>query len=60
VVEYRGRLLVIEMNNHCRSSALPGMDAFIKASQPDKSLLIGGDGLDTESFLTMSPESWLP
>jgi len=60
VVEYRGCILVIEVKSHRRPGALPGMDAFIKAFQPDKSLLIGGDGLDIESFLTMSPESWLP
>jgi predicted AAA+ superfamily ATPase len=60
VVRYQGRLLAIEVKSHKRQTALPGMDAFVKAFHPDKLLLVGGDGLDVESFLTMDVKQWLP
>ena len=60
VVRYQGRLLAIEVKSHKRQTALPGMDAFVKAFHPDKVLLIGGDGLDVEMFLSMDLRQWLP
>lgn len=60
VVQYQGRLLAIEVKSHKRQTALPGMDAFAKAFQPDKLLLVGGDGLDVELFLRMDAKQWLP
>jgi predicted AAA+ superfamily ATPase len=60
VVRYQGRLLAIEVKSHKRQTALPGMDAFVKAFHPDKLLLVGGDGLDVELFLTMDVKQWLP
>jgi len=60
VVRYQGRLLAIEVKSHKRQIALPGMDAFVKAFHPEKLLLIGGDGLDVELFLTMDVKQWLP
>jgi len=60
VVRYQGRLLAIEVKSHKRQMALPGMDAFVKAFNPDKLLLVGGDGLDVELFLSMDVKQWLP
>ncbi|MFQ5356745.1 MAG: ATP-binding protein [Mariprofundaceae bacterium] len=60
IVRYQGRLLAIEVKSHKRQSALPGMDAFVKAFRPDKVLLVGGDGLDVELFLSMDVKQWLP
>jgi len=60
VVRYQGRILAIEVKSHKRQTALPGMDAFVKAFKPDKVLLIGGDGLDVEMFLSMDVKQWLP
>jgi len=60
VVRYQGRLLAIEVKSHKRQIALPGMDAFVKAFHPEKLLLVGGDGLDVELFLTMDVKQWLP
>jgi len=59
-VRYQGRTLAIEVKSHKRQTALPGMDAFVKAFYPDKLLLVGGDGLDVELFLTMGVKQWLP
>jgi len=60
IVSYRGRIIAIEVKSHKRQTALPGMDAFVKAFDPDKLLLVGGDGLDVELFLTMGVKQWLP
>jgi len=60
VVRYQGRLLAMEVKSHKRQTALPGMDAFVKAFHPDKVLLVGGDGLDVEMFLSMDVRQWLP
>jgi len=60
VVRYQGRLLAIEVKSHQRQTVLPGMHAFVKAFQPDKVLLIGGDGLDVKQFLSMDVKQWLP
>ncbi|MDX8413172.1 MAG: AAA family ATPase [Mariprofundales bacterium] len=60
VVCYQGRVLAIEVKSHKRKTALPGMDAFMKAFDPDKVLLVGGDGLDLAMFLSMDVRQWLP
>jgi len=60
IVRYQGRLLAIEVKSHQRRTSLPGMDAFVKAFKPDKTLLIGGGGLGVEQFLTMDVNRWLP
>jgi len=60
VVRYQGRLLAIEVKSHKRQTTLPGMDAFVQAFHPDKILLVGGDGLEVEAFLTMEIKQWLP
>lgn len=60
VVRYQGCLLAIEVKSHQRQTALPGMDAFVKAFKPDKVLLVGGGGLSVELFLSMDVTQWLP
>jgi len=60
MVRYQGRLLAIEVKSHNRQTALPGMDAFVKAFRPDKVLLVGGGGLDVKLFLCMDVKQWLP
>lgn len=60
IVRHQGRLLAIEVKSHKRQTALPGMDAFVNAFHPDKIMLIGGDGLEVELFLSMDVNQWLP
>jgi len=59
-VQYQGRLPAIEVKSHKRQTALPGMDALVKAFHPDKLLSVGSGGMDAELFLTMDVKQWLP
>lgn len=59
VVRAGQRLLAIEVKSARRRDALSGMSAFIDAFQPDRTLLVGGDGIDLETFLSRPVEGWL-
>lgn len=59
VVRAGRRLLAIEIKSGRRRDALPGMAAFIEAFQPDRTLLVGGDGIELEAFLSRSVMEWL-
>lgn len=59
VVRTGKRLLAIEVKSGRRRDALPGMAAFIDAFQPDRTLLVGGDGIALESFLSRPVDHWL-
>ncbi|MBI4915866.1 MAG: ATP-binding protein [Acidobacteria bacterium] len=55
-----GRTLVaIEVKSGRRRDALPGMEAFAAAFRPTRGLLVGGDGIALEEFLSRSAEHWL-
>jgi predicted AAA+ superfamily ATPase len=59
VVRAGKRLLAIEVKSGRRRDALPGMAAFTDVFQPDRSLLVGGDGIDLETFLSRPVMEWL-
>jgi len=59
VVRHHGRLIAIEVKSTRRPVALPGMEAFAKAFNPERVMLVGGDGISVEAFLTMDPQQWL-
>lgn len=59
VVRAGKRLLAIEVKSGRRRDGLPGMDAFADAFQPDRTLLIGGDGIGLDDFLLRPAEAWL-
>jgi len=59
VVRAGRRLLAIEVKSGRRRDALPGMAAFVDAFQPDRTLLVGGDGIELEHFLSRPIENWL-
>jgi uncharacterized protein len=59
VVRAGKRVLAIEVKSGRRREALPGMAAFTGAFQPGRSLLIGGDGIDLETFLSRPVMEWL-
>ncbi len=59
VVRAGKRLLAIEVQSGRRRDTLPGMAAFAETFQPDRTLLVGGDGIELESFLSRSAGEWL-
>lgn len=59
VVRSGKRLLAIEVKSGQRREALPGMAAFADTFQPDRTLLVGGDGIELESFLSRPVDEWL-
>ena len=59
VVRAGKRLLAIEVKSRRRRDCLPGMVAFADAFQPDRTLLVGGDGIELEAFLSRPVMEWL-
>ncbi len=59
-VAWRGkRVTSIEVKSGRPPEALPGMSAFSASFKPQRTLLIGGDGIDTEEFLARPVEHWI-
>ena len=55
-----GRTLVaIEVKSGLAPETLPGMAAFSEAFRPARKLLVGGDGIDLETFLSTPVTKWL-
>ncbi len=59
VVQAGKRIVAIEVKGGHARRALPGMTAFAQAFRPTRKLLVGGDGLAVETFLSMPIEDWL-
>ena len=59
VVRSGGFLTAIEVKSGRSRDALPGMAAFAGAFGPDRSLLVGGDGIPVEEFLSRPAEHWV-
>lgn len=56
----RGRTVVaIEVKSGRAKELLPGLGAFGDAFKPARTLLVGGDGIPLEEFLTRPVEHWL-
>ena len=53
------RLVAIEVKSGRALEALPGMQAFNDAFRPDRLLLVGGNGIPVDEFLTQPVERWL-
>ena len=55
-----GRLLTaIEVKSGRSTGSLAGMTAFSEAFHPDRKLLVGGDGIAVEDFLSQPVEHWV-
>ena len=54
VIEKRGRLIAVEVKSG-RTRRNKGLAAFQQRFAPEQSLLVGGDGLAWETFLTIDP-----
>jgi hypothetical protein len=59
-VLHRGKTNVgIEVKSGRRKESLAGMEAFAKQFKPKRKLLVGGQGIPLEEFLTQPAEYWL-
>ena len=59
VVRAGKRLVAIEVKSGRAPVALPGLAAFSEAFKPKRSLLVGGDGIPVEEFLSRPAMDWL-
>jgi hypothetical protein len=51
--------VAIEVKSGARRETLPGMEAFIKLFNPKRQLLVGGQGIALEEFLSKPAAHWL-
>lgn len=59
VVRAGRRLTAIEVKSGRSGDSLPGMATFAAAYKPQRKLLIGGDGIPIEEFLTRPVADWV-
>lgn len=59
VVRRRRSFTAIEVKSGRAPTAVPGLEAFVRAFRPRRVLLVGGDGIPVEEFLTMPATHWL-
>ena len=59
VVRAGRSLLAIEVKSGRARDTLPGMAAFADAFQPTRKLLVGGDGIEVEEFLSKPVAHWV-
>ena len=52
------RLAAIEVKSGRVARSMPGMDAFRSAFGPGRCVLVGGDGIPVEEFLSLPAETW--
>ena len=59
VVRAGRTVTVIEVKSGRSRDAHPGLAAFTAAFKPQRKLLIGGDGISVETFLSRPVEHWV-
>lgn len=59
VLKSGSRIAALEVKSGRNTGSLPGMAAFDQAFSPSKKLLVGGDGIPVDEFLSQSPEAWM-
>jgi len=59
VVRAGARLLAVEVKSGRAVSALRGLAAFEEAFAPQRTLVVGGDGVTVEEFLARPVEEWI-
>jgi predicted AAA+ superfamily ATPase len=59
VLEQGKNTVAIEVKSGRRPESLPGMKAFAKRFKPKRKLLVGGQGIPLEEFLTKPAGHWL-
>lgn len=58
VLKGKGRVTALEVTSSRRKDSLPGMTEFAAEFSPHRKLLIGGQGIPLEEFLSTPPEKW--
>lgn len=59
VVRVGRAVIAIEVKSGRAPDAFPGLGAFAEAFKPKRTLLVGGDGISLEEFLTRPVHHWL-
>jgi predicted AAA+ superfamily ATPase len=59
ILKGKGRVTALEVTSSRRKESLPGLDEFAKKFHPQKQLLIGGQGVPLEEFLSLPPSHWM-
>ena len=59
VLDHGKTLVAIEVKSGARRVALPGMEAFARLFKPKRQLLVGGQGIPLEEFLSHPAAHWL-
>lgn len=59
VVRSGRRIMTIEVKSGRRRDALPGLEAFTAIYKPFRTLLVGGDGIPLETFLSRPVDDWM-
>jgi hypothetical protein len=49
----------IEVKSGARRQSLPGMEAFARIAKPRRQLLVGGQGIPIEEFLSHPAAHWM-
>lgn len=58
VVQHGRRLIAIEVKSGRAPKSHPGLAAFRDSFKPSRALLVGGDGIALEQFLTEPVSHW--
>lgn len=59
ILRSNNALLAVEVKSGASKGSLSGMEAFDKIFKPKRNLLVGGDGMSLEKFLSHPVEEWL-
>lgn len=59
VLRRGGMVVALEVKSNRSKETLPGMDAFARAFKPQRKLLVGGQGIPIDEFLSAPVETWV-
>ena len=59
VIQQGKKLTVVEVKSHCKSSSLSGVREFSKKFHVNRKLIVGGDGISVENFLSKPITHWI-
>ena len=59
ILKGKGRVTALEVTSSRRKDSMPGMTEFAKEFHPHRKLLVGGQGIPLEEFLTTPSEKWI-